>query len=204
MHPSPGTQPPPGMYFPPPSGTARPSGATAVLTALLGFAGGLVWLGAVVATVREVIEYPRHALGWGLLENWEAALYTLLAITDILPMVALPLGALLILLRVNAGRYLVAVGSAYVLLAYVLVVVARLVDGHSPGGLARYVLGHSPLNGIFGTHLVPPWPHAPALLVFPLVTLTLALAAPTRNWCRTSASAPRYPNTPSGYPPIPR
>ncbi|MGW5314987.1 hypothetical protein [Nocardia thailandica] len=72
--------------------------------------------------------------------------------------------------------------------------------GRVPGlGIAdlspTHLLGNSPLNGIFGTGFLPPWQHAPALLIFPLAALILALLPATGKWCGTTPPPPRFPGS---------
>jgi hypothetical protein len=137
----------------------RTEGRTALAAAVLALLGGLLYLAGLVLDVVALVRFPADAGRVGI----HAAVNAVLAST-LLP------GGVLLVRRQPAGRIGGVAGSTAALLATLTsaIFAAAGVTFGGPGDLA--------MGGLTALALVAP----PAL-----VTLLLAVSAPTARWCGT-------------------
>jgi hypothetical protein len=137
----------------------RAEGRTALAAAVLALLGGLLYLAGLVLDVVALVRFPADAGRVGI----HAAVNAVLAST-LLP------GGVLLVRRQPAGRIGCVAGSTAALLATLTsaIFAAAGVTFGGPGDLA--------MGGLTALALVAP----PAL-----VTLLLAVSAPTARWCGT-------------------
>lgn len=161
--------PQPGPYPP------KPSGSTAITAAILSF------LGAATHSLRAM------GVAEGVAQQWSdvaggagGGLFAILALVMVADVVGLVVGGIMLLRHQLAGRIVIVVSCAVVIVLQIIIFAYAATALHSYGLLGGFYGGSGLLV------------HA----VMAGVTIALALASPTRRWCvagRQSAPSPPPP-----------
>ncbi|GBE64715.1 hypothetical protein MFM001_11770 [Mycobacterium sp. MFM001] len=168
----PGWGPPPAPYplYPP----RRPGGATAIAAAVLSFLGSIAHAVVCALCVASIV------LGYHL--NFKVvSFFALLAVASLAAAVALSAGAVMLLRRrPGGGVTIVATCAAAIPVDFALFVLAELIHRAN-----RHYYGQVVPMAAIGVVLT---------VVVGGLTIILAMAPPTKRWCRaTQPSAPPPP-----------
>ncbi|KAF0836676.1 hypothetical protein [Nocardia caishijiensis] len=188
-----------------------PSGGTAILTGISALVGGLVGVVGMIAAVGRMVTSDYPPFGWGYAPAWASIASAVLLVVDIVAAVLLLIGAIVLFRRKSSGPMMVASGCAGVIGAYVAGVIITVAQfGRFDIGSSSYrevVFDQSAVNSLLGPYIDLPWFLSILLLVFPAVTLLLALLPSTRRWCgrgNRPAWAPAAPGMPYQHPGLPQ
>ncbi|GEM31369.1 hypothetical protein NN3_23760 [Nocardia neocaledoniensis NBRC 108232] len=190
-----------------PAPAQRPAtGGTAVTAAILATVGGLAGLGGVLMYVVNTVRFDSPVFGWGFMPGWVSIVVAVSFVIDLVAAVMLLVGAAQVFGRRGSGPTLVALGCFGVIVAYLLGAFTGLVlsleyDLPIISGQSS-IFGNTSVDSMLGAYVEIPWAISLLVMVFPLVTFTLAVLPSTRRWCKgTRPGWPVQGAQPYGMPP---
>ncbi|MEV0076828.1 resistance to Congo red protein [Nocardia neocaledoniensis] len=172
-----------------PAPAQRPAtGGTAMTAAILATLGGLAGLGGVLMYVVNTVRFDSPVFGWGFMPGWVSIVVAVSFVVDLVAAVMLLVGAAQVFGRRGSGPTLVALGCFGVIVAYLLGAFTGLVlsleyDLPIISGQSS-IFGNTSVDSMLGAYVEIPWAISLLVMVFPLVTFTLAVLPSTRRWCR--------------------
>ncbi len=190
-----------------PAPAQRPAtGGTAMTAAILATLGGLAGLGGVLMYVVNTVRFDSPVFGWGFMPGWVSIVVAVSFVLDLVAAVMLLVGAAQVFGRRGSGPTLVALGCFGVIVAYLLGAFTGLVLSLEYDfpliSEQSSIFGNTSVDSMLGAYVEIPWAISLLVMVFPLVTFTLAVLPSTRRWCRGARPGwPAQGAQPYGMPP---